>query len=74
MAGAFVKEAANGRMPASARVADGGPSVRPLDGSAAWPWTRDADAGVGAGAVDTWVDTDTEADVGSDGGLWEIED
>ncbi|KAH8980534.1 UNC-like C-terminal-domain-containing protein [Lactarius akahatsu] len=32
---------------------------------------RDAD--VGAGAAETWVDTDSDADVGSDGGLWEID-
>ncbi|KAI9453243.1 UNC-like C-terminal-domain-containing protein [Lactarius psammicola] len=70
VAGAFAKEAgANGRMPVSARTAGGGSLRVPLQDVSAWSWTRDA----GAGAAETWVDTDTDAEVGSDGGLWEIE-
>ena len=76
----FAKEAAvaeaNGRMPASARPAAGGSLRVPLDATAttaaAWMWRPDADACASAvGAAETWVDTDTDAEVGSDGGLWE---
>ena len=79
--GTFAKEAAvvaaNGRMPASARPAAGGSLRVPLDATAAaaaWMWRPDADACASAsavGAAETWVDTDTDAEVGSDGGLWE---
>lgn len=56
---AAVAEAFLAKEAASARTA-------PLQAAA-----RDGD--VGAGAAETWVDTDSDADVGSDGGLWEID-
>ncbi|KAH9060156.1 UNC-like C-terminal-domain-containing protein [Lactarius vividus] len=40
-----------------------------IPASAGAAWTRNVDAG----AAETWVDTDSDADVGSDAGLWEID-
>ncbi|KAH8982199.1 UNC-like C-terminal-domain-containing protein [Lactarius hatsudake] len=53
-------------VPATAVAEAEGARTAPLQAAA-----RDAE--VGAGAAETWVDTDSDADVGSDGGLWEID-